>query len=197
MTESDIPDVFDMPLTGGIQMKHIGNRMWLQTSESGMSMFLYESADTDGNLQFEMMSTDYVQNNGSICGTVAYYAFVLFGVICIVVFVIKGLLFLIRKIRKRGRTVTTDKRITLQQAIQAVSGVILFCLISVIGPKGYTFAVFSCIMAVVLAAISFLNGIFLLRDKERAKLKQYVWAVFCFGYTAVIVWFQLYDFVHI
>lgn len=197
LTESEIPDVFDMPLTGGIQMKHIGNRMWLQTSESGMSMFLYESADTDGNLQFEMMSTDYVQNNGSICGTVAYYAFVLFGVICIVVFVIKGLLFLIRKIRKRGRTVTTDKRITLQQAIQAVSGVILFCLISVIGPKGYTFAVFSCIMAVVLAAISFLNGIFLLRDKERAKLKQYVWAVFGFGYTAVIVWFQLYDFVHI
>ena len=97
-----------------------------------------------------------------------------------------------------------DKQITLQQMIQGVSGVILFCLISVIGVKGYAFAVFSCIMAVVIALISLLNGILLimntLKDKEhgkRKKAKQYIWAILSFGYVAMIIWFRLYDFIHI
>ena len=97
-----------------------------------------------------------------------------------------------------------DKQISVQQLIQGLSGVILFCLISVIGVKEYAFAVFSCIMAVVLALISLANGIVLIKntckDKELGrfkKSKQYIWAVLMFGYVAVIVWFQLYDFVHI
>ena len=97
-----------------------------------------------------------------------------------------------------------DKQITLQQVRQGISGVILFCLISVLGVKGYAFAVFFCIMMVIFALVSLLNGIILFkntwRDKEIGKwkkTKQYIWVAFMFGYVAVIIWFQLYDFVHI
>lgn len=199
------PDVFDIPLTGGMQLVHIGDNMWLQKSENGMSMFTYESINADGNMQLEMMSTDFVRENGTVFGTIAYFGFVLFGAACIIALFIKLTIFLIRKINKREQRVTTvDKQITLQQVIQGISGIILFCLISVVGVKGYTFAVFSCILAVALAVISLLNGVFLLRgifqNKEIGKwmkVKQYIWSICCFGYTAIIVWFQLYDFIHI
>ena len=202
---TDDPDVFDMPLTGGMQMIHIGDHMWLQTSESGASFFTYESTDADGNRQFEMMSMDMLQNNWHIIGTIAYFGFSLFGVICLFVLLIKGLVFLIRKIRnKENHLSKADKQIALQQLIQGVSGVILFCLIGIIGVKGYAFAVFSCIMAVVLALISLINGIILFKNTwknkeiERfKKIKQYAWTILCFAYVAIIIWFRLYDFIHI
>ena len=60
------------------------------------------------------------------------------------------------------------------------------------------------IAAVVLALISLVYGILLIKntweDKEIGKwkkTKQYIWVLLCFGYVAVIIWFQLYDFVHI
>ncbi len=202
---TDDPAVFDMPLTGGMQMIHIGDHMWLQTSESGANFFTYESVDTDGNRQFEMMSADMVQNNQHICGTITYFVFSLFGVICLLTLLIKGFVFFICKIRKKEKpTTTADKQIFLQQMIQGVSGVILFCLISVMGVKGYAFAVFSCIMAVILTLISLVNGMLLFKntwlDKEIGNwknAKQYIWAILMFAYVAVIIWFQLYDFIHI
>ncbi len=204
-SKTDDPDVFDMPLTGGMQMIHIGDHMWLQTSENGANFFTYESVDTNGNRQFEMMSMDMVHNNEHIYGTITYFVFSLFGIICLVVLLVKGLFYLIRKNRNKEKMVTKyDKQITLQQLIQGISGVILFCLISVIGSKGYAFAVFSCIMAVLLALISLVNGMILFkntwRDKEIGswkKAKQYIWAILMFGYVAVIIWFQLYDFINI
>lgn len=204
-TKTDNPDVFDMPLTGGMQMIHIGDHMWLQTSESGANYFTYESVDSDGNRQFEMMSTDMVQNNQHIYGIITYFGFSLWGIICLFVLLVKGLFYLIRKIRNKEKMVTkADKQITLQQLIQGVSGVILFCLISVTGIKGYAYAVFFCIMAVILAVVSLVNGMILFKntwkDKEIRrwkKTKQYIWVLLCFGYVAVIIWFQLYDFVHI
>jgi len=194
-----------MPLNGGMQMIHIGDHMWLQKSENGAYFFTYESVDSDGNRQFEMMSTDMFQNNHHIYGIIVYFGFAVFGIVCLLILLTKGLTLLIRKIRKKEKTLTkADKQIILQQAIQGVSGVILFCLISVIGVKGYAFAVFSCIMVVILALVSLVNGIILFkntwRDKEIGKWEktnQYIWAILCFGYVAVNIWFQLYDFVHI
>jgi len=204
-TKTDNPDVFDMPLTGGMQMIHIGDHMWLQTSESGANFFVYESVDAEGNRQFEMMSTDMVQSNQHIWGITVYFGFAIFGIVCLLIVLIKGLALLLRKITKKEKSLTmADKQISVQQLIQGISGVILFCLISVIGVKGYAFAVFSSIVAVVFALISLANGILLIKntckDKELGrfkKSKQYIWAVLMFGYVAVIVWFQLYDFVHI
>ena len=204
-TKTDNPDVFDMPLTGGMQMIHIGDHMWLQTSESGANFFVYESVDADGNRQFEMMSTDMVQSKHHILGITVYFGFAIFGIVCLLIVLIKGLTLLLRKITKKEKSLTmADKQISVQQLIQGLSGVILFCLISVIGVKGYAFAVFSCIMAVVLALISLVNGILLIKntwkDKELGKwrkAKQYIWAILMFGYVAIIIWFQLYDFIHI
>lgn len=205
LTKTDDYDVFDVPFMGGMQMIHIGDHMWLLTSESGENYFAYESVDAYGNRQFAMMSTHIVQNNLHILGTITYLGFVIFGIICLLILLIKGLVFLIRKIRKKDKDMSkADKQITLQQLIQGISGVILFLLISVIGTKGYVFAVLSCIMAVILALVSLINGIFLFKntwkDKEigsRKRIKQYIWVLICFSYVAVIVWFRLYDFVHI
>ncbi len=80
-TKTDNPDVFDMPLTSGMQMIHIGDHMWLQTSESGVNFFTYESVDADGNRQFEMMSMNAVHNNGHIYGTITYFGFSLLGIV--------------------------------------------------------------------------------------------------------------------
>lgn len=205
LTKTDDHDVFDVPFMGGMQMIHIGDHMWLLTSESGENYFVYESVDAYGNRQFAMMSTHIVQNNLHILGTITYFGFVIFGMICLLILLIKGLVFLIRKIRKKDKDMSkADKQIILQQLIQGISGVILFLLISVIGTKGYVFAVLSCIMAVILALVSLINGIFLFKntwkDKEiesRKRIKQSIWVLICFSYVAVIVWFRLYDFVHI
>lgn len=205
LTKTDDYDVFDVPFMGGMQMIHIGDHMWLLTSESGENYFTYESVDAYGNRQLAMMSTHIVQNNRHIFGTITYFGFVIFGIICLLILLIKGLVFLIRKIRIKDKDMSkTDKQITLQQLIQGISGVILFLLISVIGTKGYVFAVLSCIMTVILALVSLINGIFLFKntwkDKEigsRKRIKQYIWVLICFSYVAVIVWFRLYDFVHI
>lgn len=205
VAKTEIPTVFDIPLTGGMQIIQIGENMWLQTSENGANYFLYESTDSDGNRQFEMMSTDYVKNNQNIIGTITFFGFSIFGIICLIVLFIKILVFLIHKIMKKDKAVTlSDKQITLQQIIQGVSGVILFCLICIIGPKGYPIAVFSCIMAAILGFVSLINGVWLikntLKDKEirnGKKIKQIIWAVLCFLYAGVVIWFQLFDFVHI
>ena len=53
---------------------------------------------------FEMMSADMVQNNGHIYGTVTYFGFSLWGIICLIVLLVKGLTLLIRKIRKKEKT---------------------------------------------------------------------------------------------
>ena len=203
VTNTGDRDVFDMPLTGGMKMIHIGENMWLQTSGSGANYFTYESVDADGNCQLEMMSMDIVQNNHHIFGTITYFGFALFGIICLLVLLVKVLVYLVRKIRHKEKEVSkSDKQITLQQAIQGISGMILFCMISIMGIKEYAFAVLFCITAVILALVSLVNGILLIKNtlKEtvmRKKVKQYIWAAFCFGYVAVVVWFQLYNFINI
>ncbi len=203
--KTDDPEVFDVPLTGGIQLLHIGENMWLQTSSSGGSYFTYQSEDAQGNLQLEMMSADYVHSRGHLLGTTAYFGFVLLGIGCLLTLAVKGMVFLIRKVCKKTKPATLiSRQITLQQAIQGVSGIILFCLISLIGPRGYALAVASCILAAGLAGVSLANGILLLVNARKAastgkwqKLKPYLWAVLCFFYVAVILFFQLYDFVRI
>lgn len=205
VADTENPDVFDIPLTGGMQLIHIGDKMWLQKTESGMSMFTYESVNTDGNIQLEMMSTDMVQENENLFGTITFLGFVFLGMICIITLFIKLLLYFIRRMNKRRKKLTNaDKQIVLQQIIQGISGIILFCLTALIGPKGYVFAVISCFLVVILAVMSSLNGAFLIRGTFRdkkigrwQKVKQYSWAFLGFAYTVIVIWFQLYDFIHI
>ena len=88
--------------------------------------------------------------------------------------------------------------------IQGVSGVILFLLIGVLGAQGYSFAVFSCIMVTVLGVISLVNGVVLVKNTLKAKeiriskkVKQFIWSALCVGYTGIIIWFQLFNFINI
>ncbi len=170
IAKTENADVFNLPIIGGMQMIHIGDKMWLLTSENGLNNFLYESADSKGNRQFEMMSTDYVQNNKNIIGTIGFFSFVIFGVLCLLIMVVKLIFFLIRKIMKKEKHLTkADKQIILHQLIQGVSGVILFLLIGVLGAQGYSFAVFSCIMVTVLGVISLVNGVVLVKNTLKVK----------------------------
>lgn len=186
-----------------MQMVHIGDKLWLQRSASGESHLCHEARDASGKLSFEMMSTDLIQIG--LMGTAAYFGFVLFGMGCLLALAVRTILALVRKARKQNRPLSAaDRQILAQQALCGVSGVILFCLISSIGVKGYAFAAFSCVAAGALAAASAVNGALLAwrtakKKPEKAKtaLRQYLWAGLCFGYTAIVIWFQLYDFVHI
>jgi CubicO group peptidase (beta-lactamase class C family) len=202
---TDEPGVFNVPMTGGIRLVHIGENMWLQTSPSGDSYFIYQSATADGRRQLEMMSTDYVLSSGHLLGTAAYFGFVLLGLGCLMALAVKGIVWLCRKVRKKAKTATViDRQIALQQAVQGVSGIILFCLISLVGITSRPFAVFSCLLAAALALLSLLNGILLViharqmnTSGKRSRVKPYLWAILCFACTAAILFFQLYDFVRI
>ena len=200
---TDDPDVFDMPMAGGMQLVHIGDKMWLQKSPNGTSIFCYETTDADGNLALEMETTDFMKLN--VFGTAASYGFILFGAGCILTLLIKLAAIAIRRIRGRSRIITTaDRQITLQQIIQGVSGIIFFLLIMALGTPGYGFAVFSCIMACLLGVVSLVNAGLLIRNTicdheimKKTAAKQYIWAGLAVMYCVIIIWFQLYDFVHI
>lgn len=195
------PDVFDMPMTGGMQLRHIGDKLWLQCSPSGDSNFCYETRSANGRVSFSIMSTDLIQIGP--WGSAAYFGFAFFGFGCLIALAIWAILALIRKARGQSTPLTAAEwQIRAEQALWGVSGVILFCLISSVGVKGYGFAVFSCLAAAILALSSAANGVLLAvrtaKEKSGAKAaRQYLWAALCLCYTAVIVWFQLYDFVHI
>lgn len=203
--KTDDKDVYNMPLASGLQLIHLGDKMWLQKSENGMSVFCYQSLTSDGDIQLETLGSDMINRKGGIVGTLTYFGFVLLGIGCLICLLIKIAVQIVRKIcRKKIERSFTKRQIILQQFIQGVSGIIFFCLISAIGVKGYGFAVGSCIIAIILGGISFINGILLIRntitDKEirkKTRINQYIWAMLCFIYCIVIIWFQLYDFIHI
>lgn len=202
MKATDDPDVFNMPLTGGAQMVHIGDKMWQLKSSDGNSVFCYESVDAAGNPKIEMIVADLVRVNP--LGTISFYAFLLLTLGCILTLFIKLVVMVIRKIRGKERVVTlADRQITVQQIIQGVSGIILFLMINN-GVHGHGFAVFSCIMASLLGLVSLANGGMLVKNTvgnseilKRTAVKRYIWAAIAVLYLVFIIGFQLYDFIHI
>ena len=202
MKATDDPDVFNMPLTGGAQMVHIGDKMWQLKSSDGNSVFCYESVDAAGNPKLEIMSTDLVKANP--LGTISFYAFLLLTLGCILTLFIKLVVMVIRKIRGKEKIRTlADRQITVQQIIQGVSGVILFLMINN-GVHGHALAVFSCIMASLLGLASLANGGMLVKNTvgnseilKRTAVKRYIWAAIAVLYLVFIIGFQLYDFIHI
>ena len=64
-----------------------------------MQMFLYQSFDSKCNSKLEMMSTDYVTGNSQTAPMVFLVSILIWGVICIVVLLIKIIIFIIRKIK--------------------------------------------------------------------------------------------------
>ena len=168
--------------------------------DNGMSVFMYESTDSQGNTRLEMMSTDYVKTKHFGAGVLTIILFWLIGIVSIVIVIIK----LIKKILKRGKAYTKEeKSILLQQLIYAPSGLIHFGFITGTFGGVCTFgkAAFSGIMVGIMAIVSLVNSVFLCYNTVRIKkmkkssvVKQYFWVVLGVFYFIFIMVFQLYNF---
>ncbi len=168
--------------------------------DNGMTLFLYESTDSVGNVRLEMMSSDYVENSNLGVGIMAIIAFVLIGIASLIMLIVN----LFKKLLKKGKScMKEDKNILLQQFIYASSAIIYVCFVLGLIGAGFTFGLtaFSGIMAGVLGIVSLVNAICLgyntikAKDITRGKcIKQYLWAISGIYYFVFILVFQLYNF---
>ena len=176
----------------------LGNNQYISV-DNGREMFVYIK---DG--VYEMPYMDCIKSNCGALPTFVTYGFITFGLICILVLVIKAIAFLVRKIRKSEKAYThIEKLILAQQAIYGVSGIIFYLFIMAVGSTNSVFTTVSCILAAVLALASSVNGCTLLsytmRNKLKAgtKIKQIMWVLLSFAYTEFIIVMQLFDFWHL
>ena len=166
--------------------------------DNGMCVFMYESNDLQGNTRLEMMSADYVQTKGFLWCFFVIIAFLLIGVVSIVILFVK----LVRKLFKKGMVYTKeDKSILIQQFIYGLSCIILICFIAVSVANSFGMAAFSGIMAGALAIASLVNAVFLCYHtvkaenmKKRTAIKRYLWVMLGVYYFAFIIVFQFYNF---
>lgn len=148
----------------GATMIQIGTKEYIM-EDNGMSMFLYQSTDIDGNIQLEMMSTDYILEKGTAAKSIIIFGEIIFGVICLLILLIKLISYIIRKIRKRQKNYSIEKiQILLTEFIYAITSIVLLVFMSVIPSKviiTYSFTAFSAIVAVFLALVMIVNACFM------------------------------------
>lgn len=188
--------LWGIPLTEAT-LTRIGDGQYMM-EENGMSVFMYQSTDSHGNMRLEMITTDYVRPENFLWKPLAIVVFLLVGMLSMAVLVVK----LVRKLFKKGRAYTReDRSISVQQLIYAVSAMILvwFCNTSAVSSFGMT--AFSGMMAAVLAVASLVNGIFLCYNtikgqhtKKITAVKQYLWSGLSGYYFVFIIAFQFYNF---
>ncbi len=167
---------------------------------NGMTVFLYESTDSVGNVRLEMMSADYVENKSFGVGITAIIVFVLVGIASLIMLIVK----LFKNLLKKGKTyIKQDRNILVQQIIYTFSAIIYVCFVLGLTSTGFTFSftVFSGIMAGILGMVSFVNVLCLgyktlkAKDMTRGKcIKQYLWVILGIYYFMFILVFQLYNF---
>lgn len=184
---------------GEATLTRIADNQYLM-EDNGMSVFMYESTDSQGNTRLEMITSDYVETKHFGAYAVAILSFLFIGIVSIVILIIK----LIKKILKKGKSYTKEeKSILLQQLIYAPSGIIHICFITGIAGGVCTFgkAAFSGIMVGIMAIVSLANSVFLCYNTVRVKkmkkssvVKQYLWVVLGVFYFMFIMVFQLYNF---
>ena len=162
--------------------------------DNGMDTFIFDNRGT-----LEMMTTDLIRI--SPLWTVLCYAFILFGLACLLALPVKLVARIVRKLRKRGRKcAAADRQILAQQLLCGVSGVIFALFILIIGSSSRAFTTVSAILAAILALASLVNGGLLCYNtiksdaKARAKVKRFIWAALAAAYAAFIVVMQLYNF---
>lgn len=164
---------------------------------NGMEMFVYIK---DG--VYEMGYMDYVKSSTGAAPTILNHGFMLFGLICLLTLIVKAAAFIVRKVRKLEKNYSkADRMILLQQMIYAVSGIIyaLFALVMP-GTPTTAFITVSCILAVLLALISLINGGLICLDairsdvKKSTKIKQFIWAALCLVYPVFITGMQIFCF---
>ena len=173
----------------------LGNGQYVSV-DNGREMFVYIR---DG--VYEMPFMDCIKSTTGMLPTVVCYGFIVFGLLCILVVIIKLIAFAGRKIRKSDMKYTAEEKMILfQQAIYGVSGIIFYLFIMAIGSSNQVFTTVSCLLAALLGIISLINCgalcVMTVRNdvKWKKTLRQYVWALLGAAYAAFIIGMQLFNF---
>ncbi|MBQ8011772.1 MAG: beta-lactamase family protein [Oscillospiraceae bacterium] len=187
--------LFGITFADGMEFVPIGEHQYILL-DNGMEMFVYVK---DGI--FEMYCQDYARSSTGAAPTLLCFGFIGLGLLCLLMLLIKGIAWIIRKCRKSGKMYTAAKKMILtQQMIYGVSGVIfvLFLMSSIASTPA--FVTVSCILAAVLGMVSLANSSILCYNtvksdvKIHAKIKQYLWAALSAAYAVFIIAMQLYCF---
>lgn len=187
--------MFGITFADGMEFTPIGVNQYILI-DNGMEMFVYIK---DGI--FEMYCQDYAKSNIGAAPTFICFGFIVLGLLCLLILLIKGIAWIVRKHRKSGKIYTSaDRMILLQQMICGISGVIfaLFLMSSIASTPAFVTA--SCILAAVLGMVSLANGSVLCYNTVKSnvrihsKIKQYLWATLSAAYAMFIIAMQLYCF---
>ena len=179
---------------GGATLTRIADKQYIM-EDGGMSVFLYESTDSKGNIRLEMMSADYVQSKGFLWGALAIVVFLVTVVTSVIILIVK----FFKKLLKKGRAYTkADKSILIQQLIYVLSAIVIFCFVAV---NRFGMAAFSGVMSALLAAVSLANGVVLFYQTKKTQtvkkstvVKQYLWGMLGIYYFVFVILFELYNF---
>ena len=186
--------LFGMGL-GDSRMVQLSDHEYVMTG-NGESTYMYYN---DGILEMAVM--DLEQDAENFFGFLASYAFIIFGIICCVVLLIKLIALIVRKLKKSDKKYTSEeKMILIAQTIYAVSGPIFALFIMIIGNCNYAFLVISAILALLFGIVSLANSSLLAYNTNKSgakgwkKIKQYIWAGLGGAYMVFILFMELYKF---
>lgn len=187
--------LFGISFADGFEFTPVGRDQYIMKG-NGLEMFVYIR-----NGLFEMGYMDYVRSSTGAAPTAVNFGFMLFGLVCLVTFLIKLTAFIIRRMRRSERKYTSAGRLILaQQMIYGVSGVIYFLFILAVGNVNRTFLAVSAVLAAVLGLVSLANCGLLcyntIKEKanSRTAVKQLLWAALAAAYALFILVMQFYCF---
>lgn len=172
----------------GIEIVPVGENQYI-VKDNGSESFAYIK---DGI--YETGYADCFRSKTGALPTIACYAFILFGLICFVVVLIKLIVILVRKHRNTMKAHSEEDRLIFaQQIIYGVSGIILFLFFFVINLCNPTFVMVSCLLAGALAVASVnISGLLAYRtSKSRAgiktKIRNIIWIILTLAYP-IFIW---------
>ncbi len=187
--------LFGITFADGMEFIPIGAHQYILV-DNGMEMFVYVK---DGI--FEMYCQDYARSNTGAAPTLICFGFIGLGLLCLLMLFIKGIAWIIRKLRKSEKIYTAaDRMLLTQQVIYGVSGVIFALFLMSCIACTPAFVMVSCILAAVLGVVSLANGGVLCYNtvksdmKIRTKIKQYLWVGLSVAYAVFVITMQLYCF---
>lgn len=172
----------------GIEIVPVGENQYI-VKDNGSESFAYIK---DGI--YETGYADCVRSKTGLLPTIACYAFILFGLICFVVVLIKLIVMLVRKRRNTMKTFSKEDRLIFaQQMIYGVSGIILTLFFFVVSACNPTFVMVSCILAGILAIASvIISGHLAYRTSAskagiKTKIRNIIWIILTLVYP-VFIW---------
>ena len=172
----------------GIEIVPVGENQYI-VKDNGSESFAYIK---DGI--YETGYADCVRSKTGPLPTIACYAFILFGLICFVVVLIKLIVMLVRKRRNTMKTYSKEDRLIFaQQMIYGVSGIILTLFFFVVSSCNPTFVMVSCILAGILAIASvIISGQLAYRTSKskagvKTKIRNIIWIILTLVYP-VFIW---------